>query len=230
MILIIDCYLDDAGGSSNIIPLLQTEMFHVWRPTRQEPISVDGWRGVVISGSGACLSNNVEGIGMRTGWMEELSDWILRCSETKTPMLGLCFGHQMIGHTFGGEVFKRDIPEVGVKKVAIENTLGLFNGFDSSFEAFVSHEDELDDTGRYDVLASTKECPVHAIKVHELPIWGVQFHVEMMEAEAHNLLLYRQQKHLKLEMDLSLERVKLKTYSNKKSELFQNFLDICIKK
>ena len=70
---------------------------------------------------------------MRDDWISELSDWIGRCSVQQTPMLGLCFGHQIIGHTFGGTVFKRTVPEVGVKSIHVHQSQDIFANFDPQF-------------------------------------------------------------------------------------------------
>jgi GMP synthase (glutamine-hydrolysing) len=128
MILIVDCYLDEGGGTTNFARQLGGRSWESIRPTREALPSIKDWSAVIITGSGACLADGNEGEGVREGWTQELIVWTKKLVEAGIPLLGVCFGHQIIGAAFGGGVRKALVPEVGFKKIRIHTADSLFVG------------------------------------------------------------------------------------------------------
>ena len=224
MILIVDCYLDEKGGTSNFARQLRGKQWVSVRPTREPLPKISDWSGVIITGSGACLADGYEGEGLRKGWTSELVAWTKKIVDADIPLLGVCFGHQILGAAYGNGVQKAHPPEVGCKKIKVVQEDPLFHQLQPYFYSFVSHEDEIRGAGDLIVLASSEDCEIHAVRVPNKKVWGVQFHVEMLSEEIENLLRYRKQKHSELDIDIEHELSILKSNPPIATTFFSAFL------
>lgn len=96
------------------------------------------------------------------------------------PVLGVCYGHQLLAHLYGGLVAPSPKPEFGPAEVKVVLRDPLFEGVPDTFTAWLSHNDEVVRLPEgFSVLASSKECVYQAVKTKTGPIYGVQFHVEV---------------------------------------------------
>ena len=100
---------------------------------------------------------------------------------TGIPILGICYGMQLIAHLEGGKVHhgKR---EYGRAELSVARDEGLFAGFspEEPTTVWCSHGDHVDEPpAGYERVASTASLPVAAFRSTEHPIWGVQFHPEV---------------------------------------------------
>ncbi len=101
--------------------------------------------------------------------------------EINVPVLGICYGHQMIAQTFGGKVGKGREREYGKKIATIDSTSPLFSGLSSKEQVWMSHFDEVKKVPEgFKVIARTDICQVAAFQNLEKKIFGVQFHPEVM--------------------------------------------------
>jgi len=113
-------------------------------------------------------------------------------AETRTPLLGVCLGHQAIGEAFGGRVVRaREI--VHGKMGTIHHTgKGVFAGLPSPFQATRYHSLAVDRDGLPDCLEITawvEDGTIMGLRHRDLPIEGVQFHPESIASEhGHRLL------------------------------------------
>jgi len=97
------------------------------------------------------------------------------------PVLGICYGMQLIAQMEGAEVLHGH-REYGRAELTVEGSDGLFAGFESGSDSTVwcSHGDHVDDPpAGYERLASTKTLPTAAFRAKDRPIYGVQFHPEV---------------------------------------------------
>jgi GMP synthase (glutamine-hydrolysing) len=100
--------------------------------------------------------------------------------ELGVPVLGICYGDQLIAHTLGGEVKSADIREYGKTEISISSECSIFNGIDVKEQCWMSHTDFVSKAPEgFSVVASTNQCPVAAMANEERKIYGVQFHPEV---------------------------------------------------
>lgn len=102
----------------------------------------------------------------------------------RLPLLGICYGHQMIAHEFGGKVEKGKSAEYGTGEIDIDADGVIFKGIPRRIKAWVSHFDQVVDLpGGFEALAHSETCAIEAMRHKERPIFGVQFHPEVWHTE-----------------------------------------------
>jgi len=103
---------------------------------------------------------------------------------TKKPVLGICLGHQLIAHTLGGKVVKGKNAEYGVSKIEVDAPGVLLEGVPASFNAWVSHFDEVQKMPPGFVsLAHSDTCAHEAMENAARRMFSVQFHPEVWHTE-----------------------------------------------
>ena len=136
-----------------------------------------GIDAVVISGSAARIINPSD-----RALFEGVAHLIKTCN---LPLLGICFGHQLLCWTFGAKVGVLAQPVIGrFEKVRVVDVDGVFAGFaqQQKIPLAESHYDYvlkegLDQAGML-LLADSSSCEVEAVKHKSKPLCGVQFHPE----------------------------------------------------
>ena len=110
----------------------------------------------------------------------------------KLPILGICLGHQCIGHYFGGKIIKGEKPMHGKISEVIHNNSGIFYNVKSPLKVTRYHSLILDKETLPEELEITAEASdnvIMGIRHKTLPIYGVQFHPEAeLTEEGHKLL------------------------------------------
>ena len=115
-----------------------------------------------------------------------LSNEIIRTFSSRIPTLGVCLGHQCIGHVFGGNVIVNYRMMHGKTSPIKHNGKDLFAGMPNPFAAtryhsLVIQRDTLPDC--LEITAETDEGEIMGVKHKQFPIWGVQFHPESILTE-----------------------------------------------
>ena len=96
------------------------------------------------------------------------------------PVLGICYGMQLMTNTLGGKVAKADKREYGTIDVSIDNTSLLFKNFNSNNVFLMSHTDYVEVLPNgFKNIGSTPSCPNAAIENIERNLYGIQFHPEV---------------------------------------------------
>jgi len=109
--------------------------------------------------------------------------------EMNLPILGICYGHQLIVNNFGGKV-KRANKEYGSSLLSIDNDSNLLNGIGESVRAWMSHGDEAEQIPPgFDVIGHTESAKAAAIANNEKSIYGIQFHPEVVHTEQGSEIL-----------------------------------------
>lgn len=148
-----------------------------WNSTVEE-IEAHDPLALVLSGSPA----SVNGAGapmLQSGILER--GW---------PVLGICYGMQVLVKMAGGKVEKAPKREYGVLPVDIQEGSPLFAGLDSPFRALMSHSDYIAHAPEgFETIARTQSTPVAAIANPAKKLYGVQFHPEVTHTGQGALLL-----------------------------------------
>jgi GMP synthase-like glutamine amidotransferase len=158
---------DWAHGTTVLRPALDNS------PLGQEVL--DSCTGLVVMGSAASVHDSLP-------WLHELSKLVLPIirGDRRIPLLGICFGHQLIGHMAGAKVdfvHSDHAKESGFRATQFTNSK-LVKGT-RKVAVVVSHKEQLAELPRgYCVTAERQNVPYDAIEHKELPIFGVQFHPE----------------------------------------------------
>lgn len=104
----------------------------------------------------------------------------------KKPLLGVCLGHQSIGHYFGGKVVRADRLMHGKTSPILHKDTDVFRGMPQGFAATRYHSLLVERASLpdcLDVTAETAEGEIMGLRHKELPVWGVQFHPESIATE-----------------------------------------------
>ena len=96
------------------------------------------------------------------------------------PMLGLCYGHQLLCHRLGGQVEMGATHEFGAAYLHVNKAEGVLAGLDVRERVWMSHRDHVAALPPgFAVLGATEDCPVAAMGDAERKIYGLQFHPEV---------------------------------------------------
>jgi anthranilate synthase/aminodeoxychorismate synthase-like glutamine amidotransferase len=111
-----------------------------------------------------------------------ISNDVLKRYAGRVPILGVCLGHQCIGHTFGGEVVRNERIMHGKVSPIYHDGKGVFAGLSNPFDATRYHSlvirRETWNNPDFDVTAWTKEGEIMGVRHKSWPLHGVQFHPE----------------------------------------------------
>ena len=141
-----------------------------------EPLPArEGFAGVIVTGSGAMVTERLD-------WSERAAEWLGDAAHQGLPLLGICYGHQLIAHALGGEVGwhpeGREMGTVEIERLDASDADPLFAGLPERFAAQATHLQSVlkvpDGATR---LARSGHDPVHAYRWRQ-HVWGVQFHPE----------------------------------------------------
>ena len=104
--------------------------------------------------------------------------------ELGIPILGICYGSQLMAHMLGGKVETAPVSEYGRTEVSVENDSVLFGDVSPKTVCWMSHTDYISQAPEgFRVTASTPVCPVAAMECPEKNFYAVQFHPEVMHTE-----------------------------------------------
>ncbi len=149
------------------------EIIEVFKTTRLPELK--NYSGIIITGSHSDVTDPEP-------WIQNLSEWIQVAKKYTLPVLGICFGHQLLAQAFGGKVdFHPKGQELGYINVRLNKEGGkdrLLGILPSDFFAYANHAQTIKTLPRNALtLAYNDFDKTHAFSLND-HIWGVQFHPE----------------------------------------------------
>lgn len=156
-------------------------------PQMDLPSSPESFSHIILSGSKTSCLDTSE-------WVEQLIRFLETAVQKQIPVLGVCFGHQILARLFSGTnaVGPSTKPELGwvsIQKKASSKAYGLLQDLPESFYSYQSHFEEV----RYlppefDILAQSDRCGIQAFAHKSKPVFGIQFHPEKTLEEARRAI------------------------------------------
>lgn len=105
--------------------------------------------------------------------------------ELGIPVLGLCYGAQLMMHVLGGKVERADVREYGKTEVLIDKTSSkIFTGVSEKTICWMSHFDYISEVApEFEITAHTADCPTAAAECEACKLYAIQFHPEVLHTE-----------------------------------------------
>ena len=167
MILVIDC----GSNKTKYIEQIVDEFIDV-KPAKLldfTPDDLKGIKGVIVSGAPLLVTE------VNTSPYEEKLAWI---KETELPVLGICFGHQMMGILFGAFATRmREDRSWQTVEAFIDSP--LFNRLPDEIEMMEDHCETISIPPGFELVASSDACVNEVMQHTNKPLYGVQFHPEV---------------------------------------------------
>ena len=111
--------------------------------------------------------------------------------ELGIPVLGLCYGAQLMMHVLGGKVEKAPVREYGKTEVFVDKTSPLFSDVNETTICWMSHFDYISKAAPdFRIIAHTADCPVAAAENQERNLYAIQFHPEVLHTQEGTKMLY----------------------------------------
>lgn len=133
-----------------------------------EKIKNSGCKGIILSG------------GPSSVYIDDAPKCSNEIFDLGIPVLGICYGAQLMAHTLGGEVKKTITSEYGNTVVSFSNTSLLAQNLSSESVCWMSHTDYIAKVPNgFNIIASSNDCPAAALENTEKKLFGVQFHPEV---------------------------------------------------
>lgn len=128
--------------------------------------------------------------GPNSCYLEDSPTYSKELFELGIPVLGLCYGAQLMQHVLGGKVERANVREYGKSHLTVDNSSVLFSNVKKESICWMSHFDYISKTAPgFEVVATTPDCPVAACQNVEKDLYAIQFHPEVLHTEEGTKML-----------------------------------------
>ncbi|MCD8150259.1 MAG: glutamine-hydrolyzing GMP synthase [Clostridiales bacterium] len=136
-------------------------------------------RGIILTG------------GPNSCYEEDSPTYTKELFELGIPVLGLCYGAQLMQHILGGKVERAEVREYGKTEVFVDTTSELFSNVSPTTTCWMSHFDYISQTAPgFRITAHTADCPVAAAENADRQLYAIQFHPEVLHTKEGTKMLY----------------------------------------
>lgn len=136
--------------------------------TTADEIKAHGYRGVIFSG------------GPNSVYVDNAPKCDPALFEIEIPVLGICYGAQMMAKLCGGEVSSSEVKEYGNTEVIFDTECGMFNNLSEKSVVWMSHTDYISKApDGFKITAHSADCPVAAMANEDKKLYAMQFHPEV---------------------------------------------------
>ncbi len=143
-----------------------------------EKIKAMNPKGIILTG------------GPNSCYLEDSPTYSKELFELGIPVLGLCYGAQLMQHVLGGKVERANVREYGKSHLTVDNNSVLFSNVKKESICWMSHFDYISKTAPgFEVVATTPDCPVAACENTEKNLYAIQFHPEVLHTEEGTKML-----------------------------------------
>ncbi|QKG91758.1 gamma-glutamyl-gamma-aminobutyrate hydrolase family protein [Halorubrum salinarum] len=172
--------------------------------------------GVVVTGSRSSVYWD-------EAWIPPLVDYVAEAADAGVPVLGVCYGHQVLAEALGGRVAGMDGFEIGYNEIRRVRDDPLFEGIGETFTAFTTHGDAVVELPPSATLLAENDRGVHAFR--DGHCWGVQFHPEYDAETARDVTDGKRDQIGDARVDAVLESITPEAYDAacEAKALFENF-------
>jgi len=197
--------------------LLQIDVF------RQQPLpAAETLAAIVITGSSSMVS-------AREDWSERTAEWLGQAVQKGIPVLGVCYGHQLLAHALGGRVGLnpggRQIGTVTAQRIDSAINDPLIGGLPQTFAAQTSHSEVVLELPPGAERVATSPLDNNFVIRFAENVWGVQFHPEFSGPVVSKYIQYRAE--ALREEGLNPERLLEKTTSTEEARsVLRKFVDM----
>ena len=175
----------DFGGQYNQLIARRVRECGVYSEVRPYTIHLDeiragGYKGIIFTGGPSSVFD--EGAPRCDTELFELG----------IPVLGICYGAQLMAYLLGGEVAQAPTREYGKTEIDLQDQSPLFAGLTCRTTCWMSHTYYIKTPpAGFEVSASTESCPIAAMENREKGLYAVQFHPEVMHTPQGSKMLYK---------------------------------------
>ena len=173
----------DFGGQYNQLIARRVRECHVYCEVHPYTMSLEqikelNPKGIIFTGG----PNSVYG--------EDSPRYQKEIFELGIPILGICYGSQLMAYTLGGNVETAPVSEYGKTEVDVDTTSILFEGVNDKTIVWMSHTDYISEApADFKIIGHTPVCPVAAMECPDKKLYAVQFHPEVMHSQQGMIML-----------------------------------------
>ncbi len=167
---------------------------------------------IALPSTDAKLISDAKGIvfsgGPSSVYAQDKPDFNTEILSLNIPILGLCYGHQLIAHSYGGRVDKAQIGEFGFAELITTITTPVTDGISGKNQVWMSHSDEvLSVPDNFEITGYTKDCMVASYRSKDNLRFGFQFHAEVKDTPIGDRLFDNFAKHCKMPLNWNADKV-----------------------
>ena len=128
--------------------------------------------------------------GPNSVYLEDSPSYAKEIYDLGIPVLGICYGSQLMMHQLGGKVCKAPVREYGKIEVTVDQSSALFENVSEKTICWMSHNDYIEQTAPgFKIIAHTPDCPVAAVENVEKKLYAIQFHPEVLHTKEGKQML-----------------------------------------